>query len=198
LLAKKLTKKTDPSGKKVGPAALALFRQSKAASLELETLREQSQYFMVQDNHQRALLKLGLSAYYVDEDAQQAADKHGQNLVALERLAFLARSKNTPVSINKWRQMASHLSLGNKTEADRIFHRANNKANDPASTSEMLSLIKTISGKNDLDSWYWPLSDQGDNEAQVNSFQTIISDLLLVDHFRPVMPNTDTASKEAR
>ena len=189
-LAKRLTKSVVRSAQEVGPAALAFHRLSNAVSDSFDAIKQRSQQFIVQDNQKSFPLDLGQNAFFVDTEETAIAD-----IKSLERLVELCRTKTAPVSMAKWRQIATHLSLGNKTEADRIYNRSIERCKDNNELKVFNSLFKQIAGQNAGDNqWYWRL-DGSDN------YQTIISDMLIVDHFRPVIqqiepsPRVDTTTE---
>lgn len=165
--AKKLTKSVD---KNAGPAALAFYRLSNSVLNDIDTLTEQSQQFDVQDKHGQHEIDLSLGAYLVDEYTNNPI-----TLANLEKCIALSNEENSAVAINKWRQMATQLSMGNKTEADRIYQRAIDLASD-ISKKKLLEQLQIISEKPQLDKWYW--------EKNLNEkLQCIISDILVIDHF---------------
>ncbi len=181
--AKKLTKKVCATENEVGPPALAIYRLSNASAESFEQLKKQSRIFNIHQDGQKCTLELGQYAFYV-------ADKHDQtasqpNFSQLRALARLCRESKAAVSMSKWRQIVSKLALGDKAEADRIYHRAlalSKEASPKAMNTlnehldAILMSIKSDSGK--LDTWFY---QEGD------ALKTILNDLLIVDHFRPVV-----------
>ncbi|PKI12736.1 Cas10/Cmr2 second palm domain-containing protein [Colwellia sp. 12G3] len=173
--AKKLTKTIDEN---IGPAALAFFRLSNSVSSDIETLCTQSQRFNVKDKDNEQVLSLGVNAYVVDEN-----DNH-QSIDNLLRCINLSNEPKSPISMTKWRQMATALALGNKVEADRIYDRAVNLGDVKLSQQQeeqLRRLSGRSSGNNNFEKWYWPINNQDPTQLQ-----SVISDMLIVDHFAEV------------
>ena len=184
-VAKKLTKSVIQSTQEVGPAALAFYRLSNAASESFDTIKQQAQQFLVQDRNSSFVLCLGQNAYFVDEKKSANSD-----LNTLQELVKLCQPVTAPVSIAKWRQMATHLSLGDKIEADRIYQRSIDRCRDKKNVEKFLALFKELSGQSEsVSGWYWCNKDS-------DEYQTIISDMLIVDHFWPVVEQAECAEQE--
>lgn len=116
--AKAATKAVD---RNVGPAALAFYRIGSVLAESIKDLRKQTQQFKVSD--EKAVLG-SLGGYLLEDD-----DGKVNSLNKLRELADKAREKNTsgnslPVSVAKFRQMATHVSLDDLDEARRIYKRA--------------------------------------------------------------------------
>ncbi|KLV01463.1 hypothetical protein ABT56_22155 [Photobacterium aquae] len=172
--AKALTKSLNKSDKEVGPAALAFFRLSNAISASLTALKQQSQQFDVKDSHDSFSLELCQSAFFVDAEHDGASDFN-----ALDKLVKLCRGKAAPVSMTKWRQMVTHLALGNKVEADRIYARAIERCQDHKAIEQLMALFNTFAADSDqVCNWYW--------RKENGNYQTVISDMLIYDHFLAV------------
>jgi hypothetical protein len=169
--AKALTKKVDPD---TGPAALAFFRLSNAVSSDVQQLIKQSQCFLLDDIQQNLQINLGLNRYLVERD-----DSGEVCFDDLEACVALSNKKDAPISMSKWRNIATQLALGNKSEADRLYHRAldisgsNKEPGQPAPQQRALQALSNdaANGKQ----WYWTRED--------GQLQTVIADLLIVNHF---------------
>lgn len=113
--AKKATKDVDAN---VGPAALAFYRISNVLAEDIGKLRAQTQHFKLPEG----VLESSLGGYLLEGTAENS-------LHHLRALADKAREKasagnSQPVSIAKFRQMATHLATGDIAEAERIYERA--------------------------------------------------------------------------
>jgi len=178
--AKKLTKSIEET-----PASLAFYRLSNTALDDINALFKQSQEFTVQDNVQ---VDLALNAYLVDK-----CEDNPRTFENLTKCITLANKNNAAVAINKWRQMATHLSMGDKTEADRVYQRALDlaSANGKTNLEEQQQALANITKQEKLNNWCWPVkTDNGANEK----LQTIISDMLIIDHFTCTEPTTQEQS----
>jgi hypothetical protein len=189
--AKQLTKEIDPN---VGPAALAFYRLSSSVSSDIETLCNQSQLFTVKDqNCSEQQLSLGLNAYVVNEN------DHHQSLANLMRCIELSNAPKTSTSMTKWRQMATALALGNKIEAERIYDRSVELGDKQLTKlqSQQLSVLAGLSVTDDhFHQWCWK-----DKNHKSNDLQSVITDMLIVDHFAEVntaasSENENTSKKE--
>lgn len=176
--AKTLTKKIDPN---VGPAALAFFRLSNAAVADIDSLCELSQIFRIKDKSTVLTMNLGVNAYVVDPK------EHPQNLEQLAQCIQL--SQRTTVSMSKWRQITTELALGNKVEADRIYKRAVELGDKKGCIQQQQCFAKVAdinSNSDNFKQWYWFNQTSTDGTEQVtqhSQVQTIIADMLIVDHF---------------
>jgi hypothetical protein len=174
--AKQLTKKIDVN---VGPAALAFFRLSTAVSADFAVLAQRFQQFTVQDKHGRSEIQLGRNVYLVQSNETGEA-----SFDDLDQCIALANNELMPMS--KWRQMGSHLALGNKTEADRIYERAVERCTDNNQEHKLAQAFKglaNITEDSHFHQWYWT-TPQG-------QLQTVIADMLIIERFTPVI-NTQT------
>jgi hypothetical protein len=184
--AKKLTKKVD---EKIGPAALAFFRLSNAVSADIEALIKQSQHFSVPYPKENLPIELGRNCYLVEQDG---SDK-GRLEASFDDLDKCV--KNSDKMMSRWRQMATHIALGDKYEADLIYRRG-------AGLNTLTSLesaLQGIANNSTLQQWHWveykdPNQGLKENNA---TLKTIISDMLTVNHFSPVV-FTEESSKEAQ
>jgi hypothetical protein len=183
---KKLTKKVD---EKIGPAALAFFRLSNAVSADIEALIKQSQHFSVPYPKENLPIELGRNCYLVEQDG---SDK-GRLEASFDDLDKCV--KNSDKMMSRWRQMATHIALGDKYEADLIYRRG-------AGLNTLTSLesaLQGIANNSTLQQWHWveykdPNQGLKENNA---TLKTIISDMLTVNHFSPVV-FTEESSKEAQ
>ena len=189
--AKQLTKEIDHN---VGPAALAFYRLSGSVSSDIETLCNQSQLFTVKDqNCSEQQLSLGLNAYVVNEN------DHHQSLANLMRCIELSNAPKTSTSMTKWRQMATALALGNKIEAERIYDRSVELGDKQLTKlqSQQLSVLAGLSVRDEhFHQWCWK-----DKNHKSNDLQSVITDMLIVDHFAEVntaasSENKNTSKKE--
>jgi hypothetical protein len=172
--AKALSKKVDA---KIGPAALSFYRLSNAVAANIEELIEQSQCFLQGDSLAKAgpnkKMRLGFNTYLVERDASGEACFND-----LEDCIALSTHKHAAIGMAKWRNMASHLALGNKTEAERLYSRAiaisdNRQAANARLQGEVLQRFKPNNAN--ASGWYW--------QNNIGELQTIINDLLVVEHF---------------
>ncbi|MGL4219252.1 MAG: Cas10/Cmr2 second palm domain-containing protein, partial [Shewanella sp.] len=108
------------------PAALSFYRISKALAEDIRVLRAQSQQWLWQGKP----LQGALPGYLLTEnDGQFDSSLAGPSFIQLERVRqFLSQKVKgnapLPLSINKFRQMATELSRDNSDEAMRIYDRA--------------------------------------------------------------------------
>ena len=102
-------------------------------------------------------------------------NEEGVNLKDLRSLAKFCRTVKSPVSMSKWRQMETQLSVGDFNEAQRIFERACKLK--PEGVEELKSLAAAVlaSVPGEFKDWF-VLTESG----QAYSF---IHDLLVLDHF---------------
>lgn len=115
--AKAATKQVDSN---VGPAALAFYRISNVLAEDIEQLRAQTQHF----HTDKGKITSSLGGYLLEQDEGAL-----NSLARLRTLADKAREKDQsgnslPVSVAKFRQMATHLANGDLLEAQRIYDRA--------------------------------------------------------------------------
>lgn len=183
--AKALTKRiyAEDKTQKVGPAALALYRVSNATQLGLGDITKQSLTHSINEN---TSLTMGLQSYFVsNEKCETENGQHSTNSRSfhiMDELVELSNSKNAPVSMAKWRQMATHIALGDMEEARRIYHRSVEQCNDKAKIQKLtdaLSTLKPTDDLNELESpWYWFTTNDSSKQMA-----TMINDLLIVDHY---------------
>ncbi len=174
--AKNLTKQAVKNSKETaGPAALAIYRVSDSTQSSLTdilTRRHQVKW----ENGQP--LNFGQYAYFVDGcEYDQQRVISGRTFKELDDLIALSLSQSAPISMNKWRQMLTHISVKDYDETQRIFERSLMLCNDARKKIELFEIIGKLSNQNTKNSWYWPCDDGG--------FNTMISDVLTLEHYRP-------------
>lgn len=112
----------------VGPAALSFYRIGSVLAEDIQQLREQTQYVRPSQELEGEAAEKGimtsLGGYLLEDD-----DGKVNSLKKLRQLADKAREKSKsgmslPISIAKFRQMATHLAVGDIAEAKRIYRRA--------------------------------------------------------------------------
>ena len=188
LVAKKLTKSVHgDQSDKVGPAALAFYRITSSTHEELESIYNQSQNYQVIDDNSKETINVSISqlAYFVDENTDH--ERHIDNLAALMKLS---QQPGSPVSMAKWRQMATHLSRGDLSESKRVFSRAKSLADaKDAVALEKIFLKLSANKQND---WLW----LKESESSRCLYQTPINDLLVLEHFQPVKIEGPQACEE--
>ncbi|WP_298943930.1 hypothetical protein [uncultured Psychromonas sp.] len=161
--AKKLTKSITKSDSEVGPAALAFYRISNAISSSFDQAFEQSQVFALDNNKH---ITMGKSAYFVEEI-------YVNNLKRLDDI-----SKNKAMSPAKWRQMATLLSQGDLDEAEAMFNRVKSLMSEHNAMNELSDQIAKLLGSDVVNGWY---------SEKDGMLSCIINDLLIIDHFQPVI-----------
>lgn len=162
--AKAATKEVDVN---VGPAALAFYRIGAVLAEDIAQLRQQTQHF----NTKHGVIISSLGGYLLEQD-----DKATNSLSRLRLLADKAREKtksgnSLPVSVSKFRQMATHLATGDLDEAQRIYDRALELQNKQSADHARLWITDPWLAKGSNSSW--------------------LSDLLIYAHF-----NASGAAKE--
>lgn len=126
----KVATKTAIKDKKVsvGPAALSFYRIGSVLAEDIQQLREQTQYVKPSNELEGEAAEKGiitsLGGYLLEDD-----DGKDNSLKKLRQLADKAREKSKsgvslPISIAKFRQMATHMATGDIAEAKRIYRRA--------------------------------------------------------------------------
>lgn len=166
-LAKSLTKGV--TQEQVGPAALSLLRLGTVSQKDASALLKQTLTFNV-DGIQGPL-SLGHSRYFVEE-----VEGHNQHFALIERLLENSLNKRAPVSMARWRQMATHLSANDLPEAKRIFERGVELCPDVTLENQLFELLEALCPQGYQRSQWWY---QGPKDAV-----TIINDLLLLEHYR--------------
>lgn len=184
--AKALTKRiyAEDKTQKVGPAALALYRVSNATQLGLGDITKQSLTHSINENDS---ITMGLQSYFVsDEECETEKGTRTTSLRSfqiIDELVALSNDKNTSVSMAKWRQMATHIALGDMEEARRIYHRSVGQCNNKEKIeklTDVLSRLKPAEAQQELESpWYW-FTQNGSSKQMA----TMINDLLIVDHYK--------------
>jgi len=178
--AKKLTKSVNTNDSQVGPAALAFYRLSHSIAADFYDIYKQSQYHSLSGNRG---ITLGYSTYFVEDDIQY------QQLSIIKEIVDLCHEKNTPVPMTKWRQMATQLAAGDLAEAERIYNRAVSLCLDNKKIGYLEMLLdKVCIKKTNYNKWYWE-----DDAKDINDgLQSIINDLLILDHFKAVIDMNNT------
>lgn len=129
--AKAATKQVDAN---VGSAALAFYRIGNVLAEDIGQLRKQTQQFVTENRS----ITSSLGGYLLEQDENAV-----NSLARLRKLADKAREKTVagnshPVSLAKFRQMATHLASGDFSEAERIYQRALELQNKQSSESARL------------------------------------------------------------
>lgn len=166
------------------PAALSFYRISKALAEDIRVLRAQSQQW----HWKGKPLQGALPAYLIPENEDQVnSSLAGPSLIELERIRqFLSQKVNgnapLPLSINKFRQMASELSRDNSDEAMRIYERALSQLTQAQRTTWDKHLVSLMPATQQAEpNWFWSQTDDR-GETQYHSW---IVDLLIYEHFMP-------------
>jgi hypothetical protein len=163
--AKQLTKSLENYE---SPASLSFYRLSHALAEDIETVRNQSQQFRINDK----VLVTSLGGYLVDDlesNSTRGATTYTPSLTKLKSAITFLRLKQTGLSIAKFRQMATELARDNHAEADRIYLRACEQM-EPVRLKEWQNILGSLC-PNDP-SWHW-------------NNQSWLSDLLIIAHFHP-------------
>ncbi|HDZ9229244.1 TPA: hypothetical protein RUZ21_001945 [Vibrio cholerae] len=178
--AKTVTKAT-PSAL---PAALSFYRISKALAEDISVLRAQSQQWLWEDKP----LQGALPGYLISEnDDQYNSSLVGPSFIELERMRQFLSPKvkgnaPLPLSINKFRQMATELSRDNSDEAMRIYDRALSQLTPVERTKWDKHLVSLMPVAQRAEpNWFWAHTDDN-GEKQYHSW---IVDLLVYEHFMP-------------
>lgn len=165
--AKKLTKSPDANGQ----AALAFHRLSNAVYESFEQVVKRSLTL----GNQKQQIQIGRAAYFVDETSSKQLPF---DLNKLNNLVQFCTQKNSPVSISRWRQMATSIALGDFDEADRIYHRGRELANVDKDCQELDKLLDALTPADcKRNNWFW-------TETQTGQPISIINDLLVAHHFQ--------------
>lgn len=203
--AKKLTKQVyanadgTPNDKKVGPAAMAIYRTSTSVSDDFETLMNDAHTHSVGEQQ----MALGQGCYFIETDSpisseHSHAENHKRcNFSAINKLVeYSSRedssNENKPaVNMAKWRQIAGLVAENNLDDANRMYHRACHLSTDD-SREEMKRLIANIvpvQNSTQEANWYWGNTEQNnendsDNDSSKVDFISFLNDLLILDHFK--------------
>lgn len=165
--AKKLTKSPDADGQ----AALAFHRLSNAVYESFDQVVKRSLTL----GNQKQQIQIGRAAYFVEESSNKQLPF---DLSKLDNLVQFCTQKNSPVSISRWRQMATCIALGDFDEADRIYHRGRELAKDDRDCHELDKLLDALTPADcTRNNWYW-------TDAQTGQHVSIINDLLVAHHFQ--------------
>lgn len=203
--AKKLSKQVyaaadgTPNDKKVGPAAMAIYRTSTSVSDDFETLMNDAHTHTVGEQQ----MALGQGCYFIETESpisseHSYAESHKRcNFSAINKLVeYSSRedssSGNKPaVNMAKWRQIAGLVAENNLDDANRMYHRACDLSTKD-SVIEMKKLIANIVPVQDSTqegNWYWGNTEQqndnnSDNDSSKVDFISFLNDLLILDHFK--------------
>lgn len=176
--AKALTKSVylnSAENKKVGPAALAIYRVSNATQLGLEEITDQSL--------NRNSISMGMQSYFVSKEESES-QTHKRHFELLDSLLELSTRNHSPVSIAKWRQMATYIALNDINEANRIYLRSIEQCGDNKAVEQLGTLLTELTPTGAIRSstapWYWV------DESNQKNMQTMINDLLILEHYQPV------------
>ncbi|ELR8702285.1 hypothetical protein WM008_18035 [Vibrio vulnificus] len=185
--AKKLTKSVyGTQSNKVGPAALAFYRVSNATQSDIGALIEQAQTFALSAGEQICLTQCSYFVSMTDDEQVALESELGKPLLvnrSLGKLRDLVQVSNNkvgkaPMSMSKWRQLATLLSQRDFVEAKRLFNRSRALCLESQKVTEFDRCVSALSGEATSDAaWCWKASNQ---------WQTFINDVLLVEHFQPV------------
>lgn len=185
--AKEFSKQQVETGA-VAPASVTFCRTSTVITSDFAQFMEQVATFEVQENvYGVERLQLAQDSYLLSEPASGQA----QTLTALKQLAEFSRSEEAPVSIAKWRQMATHVSVGDFQEAQGIFDRACKLKPNKLPKLERLMKAVLPADAGEIKGWF---------ALQGNGFaQSFIYDLLIADHFstQPLKTPTEKQAKES-
>lgn len=175
--AKSLTKSTSDE-QPIGSAALGLLRVGTASQNDADALLEQSLHTSLVLK-ERVTLSLGLSRFYVEEQEGDAYPTYD----LLKDILRNSTRGNSPVSMTRWRQMATHLQSGDYEEASRIYHRGRELCRDVTLVRQLDELLKKVCPKGYRVNAQLPwVFSPIDSEALIHF--TIINDLLLLEHYQ--------------
>ncbi|EOB2845626.1 hypothetical protein ACIL2R_000339 [Vibrio vulnificus] len=185
--AKILTKSVyGTQSNKVGPAALAFYRVSNATQSDIGTLIEQAQTFALSAGEQICLTQCSYFVSMTDDEQAALESELGKPLLvnrSLGKLRDLIQVSNNkvgkaPMSMSKWRQLATLLSQRDFVEAKRLYNRSRALCLESQKVTEFDRRVSALSGEATSEAaWCWKASNQ---------WQTFINDVLLVEHFQPV------------
>lgn len=166
------------------PAALSFYRISKALAEDIRVLRAQSQQWQWKGKP----LQGALLGYLISEkDDQLNSSLKGPSFIELERMRQFLNQKvkgnaPLPLSINKFRQMATELSRDNSDEAMRIYDRALSLLTPTQRAEWDKHLVSLMPATHHAEpNWFWSHTDDK-GEKQYHSW---IVDLLVYEHFMP-------------
>ncbi|MEJ8679934.1 hypothetical protein P0C22_15425 [Plesiomonas shigelloides] len=166
------------------PAALSFYRISKALAEDIRVLRAQSQQWQWRGKP----LQGALPGYLISEkDDQLNSSLKSPSFIELERMRQFLNQKvkgnaPLPLSINKFRQMATELSRDNSDEAMRIYDRALSLLTPTQRTEWDKHLVSLMPATHHAEpNWFWSHTDDK-GEKQYHSW---IVDLLVYEHFMP-------------
>ncbi|MBB1420791.1 hypothetical protein H5200_02515 [Pseudoalteromonas sp. SG43-7] len=184
--AKRLTKSVNENERQVGPATLAFHRLSNAVHDDFNDIVENSLTFTLR---KKESMQIGQSAYFVDDQTSRQAPFSFDKLAQLVELSC---QTDAPVSIARWRQMATCIAQGDITEADRIYHRGCSLAN-PKEVEKLNLLLASLTPDGcEQTNWYWHNKQKSDHKK----YYSIINDLLITHHFQSYANAEITQHKE--
>ncbi|MGR5319411.1 Cas10/Cmr2 second palm domain-containing protein [Vibrio sp. DNB22_19_1] len=186
--AKSLTKSTLDE-QAIGPAALGLLRVGTASQNDADTLLEQSLHTCLALK-EKVTLSLGLSRFYVEEQENHVYPAYE----VLKEILENSTHRDSPVSMTRWRQMATHLQAGDHEEASRIYHRGRELCRDSSLIRQLDELLEKACPKGYRINVQLPwVFSPTTSDPLVHL--TIINDLLLLEHYQHAQPNLDTAEE---
>ncbi|PWY33429.1 hypothetical protein VV86_14820 [Vibrio vulnificus] len=170
----------------MGPAALAFYRVSNATQSDIGALIEQAQTFALSAGEQICLTQCSYFVSMTDDEQAALESELGKPLLvnrSLGKLRDLIQVSNNkvgkaPMSMSKWRQLATLLSQRDFVEAKRLYNRSRALCLESQKVTEFDRRVSALSGETTSEAaWCWKASNQ---------WQTFINDVLLVEHFQPV------------
>ncbi|MDN3651362.1 hypothetical protein QWY77_00995 [Thalassotalea ponticola] len=179
--AKSLTKLTTDE-QPIGPATLGILRVGTVSQNNADSLLEHSLHarLMLKEN---VTLSLGVSRFYIEKQEDLTSPDYD----TLKELLNISLHRNAPVSMSRWRQMATHLRAGNHEEASRIYHRGRALCGDAVLVRQLDELLSKICLKgyqiNDHLPWVFT-----PHNPECDIHYTIINDLLLLEHYQSSEP----------
>ncbi|WP_116644774.1 hypothetical protein [Salinivibrio sp. HTSP] len=188
--AKKRTKSVVDEGA-IGPAALAFHRQSESTNDSFDILADRT---LVLGNE----MQMGQTAYFVEslKQTHTSLERSPFDLNKLKQLVADSSSADQngittpPVSMARWRQMATAIAQGDIAEANIIYHRGLSLATENQKQALETLLDDLTPDGYQRQNWYW-INQQTDEKY------CLINDLLVLHHFaEPVKENTHTGDKE--
>lgn len=169
--AKELSK-LQVTGTCIAPASVTFCRTSSVVTSDYQEFTQRTANFEVAKN------AFGVERVVLAQ-AGYLLGQEDSNFTALQELAKLCSetisNPNVPVSMSRWRQMETHLSVGDFSEAQRIFDRSC-KLN-PQQVEKLTKLAQQTLNehKGEFCGWYVKKPD--------GTAQSFIHDLLILDHF---------------
>ena len=202
--AKKLTKQVyanadgTPNDKKVGPAAMAIYRTSTSVSDDFENL--------INDAHTHAVdekqMALGQGCYFIETESpissehRNAESNQRCNFSAINKLVESSNLKDSPVNMAKWRQIAGLVAENNLGDANRMYHRACDLSSKESviKMENLLANIMPAQNSTQEANWYWKNSEKSSNVNYIS----FLNDLLILDHFKFVDEKADITTDRVK